>query len=175
MCVYRRDLIESLSFDIFHDEIRRAVRSDGRIVEPGDIGMVQAGQDSLFVTKPVNETAQNKSLPNEFNGNAPSQLNMVREVDFTHASFADKRYYLVVAERFSGSKRGDSFDFVVSEKLFGISVNGRPLNEIPRLFVAAQERLHLCPKFRTITACLIEISGTALGSLVQRRLHQLLD
>ena len=44
-------MIKPLAFDIFHDEIRDAVRRDRSAVEPRNVGMGEAGQDSFLLLK----------------------------------------------------------------------------------------------------------------------------
>src|SRR5687767_11191254 len=65
--------IKPLALDIFHDEIGHTVFGYRSAVEPGDIGMGQAGEDALFALELTKQVRAAKSRPHQLNGDFPAQ------------------------------------------------------------------------------------------------------
>jgi hypothetical protein len=87
--------LEIVTFDVLHDEI---VRTD--VIEVADVGMVQRRNRSCFTGEALGEL----SVGN-LDRHIATEAVVMRSIDFSHATFADKGEDFIRAEFVAGRER----------------------------------------------------------------------
>ena len=88
----RRALLEQVpALDVLHGEIGTAVRRRAAVEEPGDVGMIEAGEDLPLRPKPPQDEVRVHPSPHELDRGPQAESRLVAdaEVDGAHASVAD--------------------------------------------------------------------------------------
>src|SRR3712207_1102320 len=83
--------VEPFAGDVFHDEVGKSVARDTAAVEPRDVRMIERGEDAFFLPKLPDETRASEGPLHEFQRHEAAKLQILGEVDFAHAAFAEKR------------------------------------------------------------------------------------
>ncbi len=105
-------VIDRLALDVLHDQVRRALGGEARVVELGDVGMNQAGEDPLLAEQPLEARRRGVAahdLDRHPAGEEP--VGALAEVDPAHASLSDFAHHPIGTELGPGRVR-----FLVEER-----------------------------------------------------------
>ena len=83
--------VDGVAFDVLHDEVRTAIRGGAAIEEPGDVGVVEGGDDLSFAAEALDDAFLLHAEADDFEGD---ELGVVLvgaggEIDGSHASGAE--------------------------------------------------------------------------------------
>ena len=91
---------EALAFDVLHHQVRRARLVGPTIKKPGDVRMIEVGQDLPFIAEARDDQLRIHAAPDQFDGDVALIFAIVanRAVHDAHAAFADASGDAVRAE-----------------------------------------------------------------------------
>ena len=96
-------IIESRAIDILHGEEGLAVGYP-RVVESGDVWMIQGREDALFVAKMPDDGAPTEASADQLERHFAVEAHIFREIDHSHSAFTNERFDLVMLHTFTRRK-----------------------------------------------------------------------
>src|SRR6185295_2161722 len=94
--------IESLTLDVLHDHVDGAIGSCPQIVNRHCVWMAKSAGSLSFPAKTTKPFGVSSNLwRQDFNGNSISQKDVARLINGPHASFAQKRFHLILTVKHS--------------------------------------------------------------------------
>ena len=97
-------LVDGQALDVFHHQERHAVVGHAAVVEPGDVGVLERGQDLPLVAQTAQAFGTRPPLPDELERHLLLELSVgpFGEVDRAHAALTDLAKQAVGADAPSG-------------------------------------------------------------------------
>ena len=101
--MFRRVGLEGNAFHVFHHKVREALLRNCASVEPGNVGMIESGENSLLPKKMPDEFFRPEALLDQLDRHLAAEMRVLGQIDFTHPTLAEQRYDSVVTEHFVGA------------------------------------------------------------------------
>ena len=144
--------VERLPFDVFEREIRRAVIGEAGVIEASDVGVLEAGQDTLLMEETLPERRIGEAAAHELERHLPVEVGALGEVDDAHAAASYLAQETVWPYR-------SSFDISPCFHSRSSKCSRALAEETGRIGLGMQQRLDLATQIGIVGAGFIEESS----------------
>lgn len=156
-------LVDRLTLDVVHDDVRLTSLGRSAVHEPRDVRMLEGGQNLPFLPEPADDVLAGETATHEFDGNllAKVVIGASGQEDRSHAADANLPDELVRP------------DALTDRAVRAREVEEASFEECPGRLAAREKLVELVPEIRVAGAALVEEGGALADRALERRVEQL--
>ena len=166
-------LIDGLPLDGLEHEVGQTILGGTTVVQLGDVGMIQGGEDLPLVAEAAQDVLGVHAALEDLDGHLTLEVGVVavRQVHGAHTSLAEAPVDLVVAEHLPLPGHGIALP---GEHVRGLGADGI-LEEAPGALQAGEQLLDALDEVGLVGVALFQKRNASLGIELEGLLKQLLD